>query len=87
MKQIKAKYGRNILDYILAHCEFDYKIGINPTIENDKKVLLITNGELKEVEVESIINQESLSINSYQEFGNYLEYRMGSKIDFQKDKK
>lgn len=84
MKQIKAKYGRNILDYILAHCEFDYKIGINPTIENDKKVLLITNGELKEVEVESIINQESLSINSYQEFGNYLEYRMGSKIDFQK---
>lgn len=46
--------------------------------------MLVSNDELKEIEVESIINQESLSTSSYQEFGNYLEYRMGDKIAFQK---
>lgn len=53
IKGVKKTYSNELLEYILSHRNFDYRTGINPVLENDKKVLLINNeGELDEVEIE-----------------------------------
>lgn len=49
--EIESQYGKDVLEYILAHKNYDYIHGVNPVVENDKSVLLFHGGTLEEMKI------------------------------------
>lgn len=76
-KEFRDEYGSDLLEYIFLHENYDYSSGINPILETDKKIQLIDNGELKEIEL-SLNNDNSF------ELGKFLREKIRGKIDFEK---
>lgn len=83
IKELRETYGDDVLEYILLYGNYNIKSGLNPVFESDKKIQLITNGELKEVVVVCSINQEYLSTNSYRGLRKYLNDKIGDNLMFE----
>lgn len=77
-KEFRDEYGSDLLEYIFLYGNYDYSSGVNPVLETDKKIQLIDNGELKEIEL-SLNNDNSF------ELGRLLREKIKGKIDFEKN--
>lgn len=85
IKELRETYGDDVLEYILLHGNYNIERGINPVIESDKKILLVTSdNKLKEVEVDYTTSQKNLIDPNYSELANYLKREMRNNIEFRR---